>query len=86
MKPATTDRMAPMANRHADAEEVGDQDEEHHADDRDGDVLAPQIGLGALGDRPGDLLHALGAGVPLHHVVDGPQAIGDRQQAAQDDQ
>ena len=82
------DRMAPIgeADRDANAEEIGDHDEEHDADDGDGGVLAAQIGLRTLGDRAGDLLHALGAGIPLHHVVDGPQAIGDRQEAAQNDQ
>ena len=76
---ARQDRADREADRDPDAEEVGDEDEQHDADDRDGDVLPAQIGLGALGDRARDLLHALRAGVALHHVVDGPQAIGDRQ-------
>ena len=65
MKPAAPDSTAPISEADADrrAEEVGEDDEEHDADDADGDVLAAQIGLGALGDRAGDLLHALGAGV-----------------------
>ncbi len=54
-------------------------DEEHDADDADRHVLAAQIGLRALGDRAGDLLHALRAGVALHDVVDGPHAVGDRE-------
>ncbi len=88
MKPAAPERMRAdeEADRDADAEEIGDDHKEHDADDGDRHVLAAQIGLRALGDRAGDLLHALGAGVPLHHVVDGPEAIGDRQEAAQDDQ
>ena len=61
-------------------------DEQDDADDGDRRVLAAQIGLRAFADRAGDLLHALRAGVALHDVVDGPQSIGDRAQAAQDDE
>ena len=86
MKPAMPgqDRADGEADGDPDAEEVGDDDEEDDTDDRDREVLPAEIGLCAFGDRAGDFLHALGAGVPLHHVVDGPEAIGDRKQAAQD--
>ena len=81
---AGQDRTDGEADGDPDAKEVGDDDEEDDTDDRDRDVLPPEIGLRAFGDRAGDFLHALGAGVALHHVVDGPEAIGDRKQAAQD--
>ena len=83
---ARKDRADRKADRDAHAKEICDDDKEHYADDGDGRVLAAQIRLRTLGDRPGDLLHALRAGIPLHHVVDGPEAIGDRQEAAQNNQ
>ena len=88
MKPAAPDSTAPMAKPMATRmpEQIGDDDEQHDADDGDGRVLAAEIGLRAFGDGARDLLHALRAGVALHHVVDGPQAIGDRQETAQDNQ
>ena len=65
MKPAAPDSTAPIRKPTPTCQprKQVEDDEEHDADDADGDVLAAQIGLGALGDRAGDLLHALGAGV-----------------------
>ena len=85
MKPAAPDRTAPIgeADGDADAEQIGEEDEQHDADDPDRGVLPPQIGLRAFGDRGCDLLHALGACVALHHIADGPEAIDDRQKTAQ---
>ncbi len=67
-------------------EQPDDDDEEDDADDAMVDVLALEIGLRAFGDRRGDLLHALVARVAAVHVRDGPGAIGDRQQTAQNNQ
>ena len=66
------------ADRHPLPEQIGERDEEHDADHPDGDVLALQIGLRAFGDRSRDLLHALVAGVALHDVGIGPEAVDDR--------
>ena len=81
---ARQDRADGEADGDPDAEEIGDDDEEDDTDDRDRDVLPAEIGLRAFGDRAGDFLHALRTGVPLHHIADGPEAIGDRKQPAQD--
>ena len=40
-----------------------EDDQDHHADDGDGGVLAVQVGAGAFLHGGGDLLHAGGAGV-----------------------
>ena len=59
MKPAAPDRIAPIseADRDQPAEQQPDDDEDHDADHADGGVLALQIGLRALADGGGDLLH-----------------------------
>src|SRR5215203_2121407 len=78
------------ADRKADAdpnpEEECDHREQDDPDDADGHVLSAQVGLRAFGDRSRDLLHALRARIAFHHVVDGPQSVGDGAQAAQDDE
>ena len=78
------------ADREADAdqpaEEIADDHEDHDADDGDRGVLPPQIGLRALVHGRGDLLHLLAAGVGLHHRIGGPDGVGDRQHAAQNDE
>ena len=50
MKPAAPDSTAPIgeADRDQPAEQEADNDEDHHADDADGGVLALEIGLRAL--------------------------------------
>ena len=73
-------------DRDPQAEEIGEEHEQDDPDRADRHVLAAKIGLRAFGDRSGDFLHALRAGIALHDVVDGPQAVSDRQRAAQDDQ
>ena len=69
MKPAAPDSTAPIRKPIADqpAEQTADDDEDHDADDGDGGVLAREIGLRALLDRRGDLLHPALPGVGLHH-------------------
>ena len=47
------------ADRHKCAEQDPQPDEDDRAHDRDGHVLALEIGLRAFGDRGGDLLHFL---------------------------
>ena len=88
MKPAAPDRTAPIRKPIATIcpEKPEERDEEHDADDGDRQILALEIGLRAFGDRAGDLLHARGAGVALHDVGVGPDAVGDRQSAKDDDQ
>ena len=63
-----------------------DGDEQHHADDGDGGVLAVEVGLGAGLDGRGDLLHARIAGGQLenghhreHAVQNGDYAGANRQ-------
>jgi hypothetical protein len=63
--PARNARLSPdqVADADRDAEQHRQQQEDHHADDRNGAVLAVQIGFRAFLDGAGDLLHALAAGV-----------------------
>ncbi len=72
-------------DRHEPTEKKPDDREDHDADDRDGAVLAPQIGLGADTHGGGDLLHSGIAGVGLHYRLDRPDGIGDCQRPTQDD-
>ena len=64
MKPAAPESTPPMTKPIAgsDVLDQGDQDRQRHRDDRDDQVLAVEVGLGALLDGAGDLLHALVAG------------------------
>ena len=79
------DRADEEADADLQPEEVGERHEQHEPDDRDGGVLAPQIGLRAFRDGAGNFLHALGAGIALHDVVDREDAVGDGAEPAQDD-
>ncbi len=78
------------ADRKADgdqpAEEIADDQEDHDADDGDGRVLPLEIGLRALADRRGDLLHLFAAGIGRQHRARGPDGVGDRQYAAKNDE
>src|SRR3546814_7475251 len=67
------------------AEENGEEDEDDDPDESDRAVLAVQVGLGALLDRRGDLLHALISGRRREHRLRRPGAIGQRQSAADED-
>ncbi len=71
-------------DRDRPAEQQPKADEDHYPDDADGDVLAAQISLRALGDGAGDLLHALRAGIGRQDLIDGHGPIGDRQQPGKD--
>ena len=78
------------ADRKADgdqpAEEIADDQEDHDADGRNGTILPLQIGLRALADRRGDLLHVLAAGIGRHDRNGSPNRVGDRQHAAKNDE
>ena len=56
------------ADRHRPRKQKPEHDEHDDADAGDGGVLALEIGLRALGDRAGNLLHAGGAGVRRHQA------------------
>ena len=88
MKPAAPERTAPIGKPIGDREpqEPEIRTKSDHAHDGDRDVLAPEVGLRALGDRRGDLLHPLVARVAAIHVRDRPGAIGDRKKTAQNNQ
>ena len=73
------------AERHQPAERNADQDEDHHADDADGGVLALEIGLRAFAHRRGNLLHLRAAGIGAQHRTGGPDAIENREHATADD-
>ena len=64
MKPAAPESTPPITKPIPvrDVLEDRDQDRERDRDDRDDHVLAVQVGLGALLDGAGDLLHPLVAG------------------------
>ena len=55
---AGEDRADREADRRVPVEREAEDDEQHHADDRDRRVLPVQVGAGALLDRRGDFLHA----------------------------
>ena len=56
----------PMATWMPSGDTEHDQDD--HADDADGGVLAVQVGAGAFLDGGGDFLHAGGAGIGGEHL------------------
>ena len=87
MKPAAPDSTAPIRKPIAASAPSRNQrpSEDDDADDGDGRVLAREIGLRAFGDRGGDLLHFLRAGVRRHHGLDRPNPINDRKCATADD-
>ena len=68
------------------AEEIADDEEDHDADDGDGGVLPLEIGLRALADRGGDLLHLFAAGIGRQHRARGPDGVNDSQHAAKYDE
>ena len=74
------------ADRDRDRKQPGEDDEDDDADNSDGHVLTTKIGGGAFLDRGGDLLHAGRAGVGRQHRARRPGAVGNREQAAEDDQ
>jgi hypothetical protein len=67
------------------AEENADDQEDHDADDADGGVLPPQIGLRALAHRRGNFLHPGAAGIRSHHRLGRPDRVADARKPAQDD-
>ena len=71
------DRADEEADGDLQSEKIGERHEQNHADDADGSVLPAQVGLCPFRNRPGDLLHPLGAGVAFHHVVDRDDSVGD---------
>ena len=74
------------ADADGEAEQEGDDQEDDRAGDGDGGVLPAQVGAGAFLDRRGDLLHAGVARIGGQHRADRPDAVDDRQQAADDDE
>ena len=85
-KPVTPESTAPSRKPTAEmsAEEVEDDAGDDDADDRDGEVLAVQIGAGAFLHGGGDVLHPLVAGGRLQHLHGGDAAIEHGEQAAGD--
>ena len=73
------------ADRDQPAERETDDDEDHHADDADGGVLALEIGLRALAHGRGNFLHPLAAGIGAHHRLGRPDAVDDREHPTADD-
>ncbi len=67
------------------AEQIANEQKDRHAGDGDGRVLARQIGLRTFLNGCGDLLHAGSAGVSGEHGLDGPCAVNERQQSAEND-
>ena len=73
-------------DRLRNAEQIGEDGEDHHADDGDRGVLAREIGLRPFLDGGGDLLHARGAGVGSENGPGRPDAIGDGERPASDNE
>ncbi len=65
------------------AEKEGQQHRDACADDGDGPILAIEIGLRALGDRPRDLLHFGRARVLRQQLLGRHRPIGDGRQSEQ---
>ena len=82
---ARQDRADGKADGDQPAEREADDDEDHHADDADGGVLALEIGLRAFAHGGRNLLHVRAAGIGAHHRPGGPDAIEDREHATADD-
>ena len=80
------DRSDGKADRDQPAEENTDDHEDHDADDGDGGVLPPQIGLCAFADRSSNLLHLFVAGIGRKHGSSGPDGVNDRQNATENDE
>ena len=78
------------ADEEADGDWPGEQkakdDEDDRADDGDGEILAAEIGLGPLGDRAGDLLHAGVTGIGGEQLRRCHDTVHQRQNAAENDQ
>ena len=72
-------------DRHQPGQEQAEPHEDHDADDGDGQVLAAEIGLRALGDRARDLLHPQAADVGGQHLPDRHHAVGHGEQPGQND-
>ncbi len=71
-----------VADRHLPAEDEERDDENHHADNRDGGVLAVEIGPRALLNRGRDLLHSGGARALPQDRRNGQPPIHQGQNAA----
>ena len=74
------------ADRHRPRKQKPEHDEHNDADATDCGVLALEIGLRALGDRAGNLLHAGRAGVRRHQAVDRIDAVDDGKEPTDDNQ
>ena len=87
MKPASAREDGADGEADADqpAEDNADDQEDHDADDADGGVLPPQIGLRALAHRRGNFLHPGAAGIRRHHRLGRPDGVPDARKPAQDD-
>ena len=73
------------ADADAPAEHRPEDHRDHHADDRDGPVLAVEVGAGAGLHRVGDFPHAFGTGVGREHRSAGMDTVEQRHGAAGDD-
>ena len=80
MKPAAAEARPPIseADRDLDVLERDQRDEQHHADDPDHRVLAPQVRGGALLDGEGQPAHRLVAGRQREQRATGHRAVHDR--------
>ncbi len=83
---AREDRADQEADRDQASEEVPDDQEDHDPDDRDGGVLALEIGLCALTHGARDFLHTRIAGIGREHGAGRPNGVDDCEHAAEDDQ
>ena len=64
-------------------QEIRDDNKQHHADDRNRQILPLQISLRAFGNCRGDFLHARIARIATIHIGDCPCAVSQREQSAQ---
>ena len=74
------------ADRDKEPEEVGEQREDDDADQADGGVLAPQIGLCALAHGGSDFLHPRITGIGGKNRRRRPDRVGDSKRSAEHDQ
>ena len=86
MKPATPDSTAPIRKPMATGQESRNPRMTKMTTPTSAmvRVLAAEIGLRALGDGAGDLLHARGAGIGGQELGRCDDAVDDRQHAAED--
>ena len=52
-----------------DAQQHGQDNQDHAADDGDRGILAVEVGAGAFLDRRGDFLHPGGSGIGCQHLL-----------------